>query len=208
MIEFDEIKKYLPQYLSGSSQKALFDELKRFPCNIDSRLYSRTAAQDNVIYQGDGLSGLMVLNLPDTTVKPAPAVVLSNSCDIDPTNKRFFQARAVYAPIFQLHKYESSLREGARTGDFSEEVISQHIEAIRNQFVTQIFYLPKGHHLEYESIVFLDRLNNCSVKDMYPALKDKKLFSLSNYGFYLFLIKLSIHFTRVREGVDREMHAA
>lgn len=34
-------------------------------------------------------------------------------------------------------------------------------------------------------------------------IKQKKIFTLSNYGFYMFLVKLSIHFTRVREGVDR-----
>jgi hypothetical protein len=29
------------------------------------------------------------------------------------------------------------------------------------------------------------------------------LFTLSNFGFYLYLLKLSIHFTRIQEKIDR-----
>jgi hypothetical protein len=82
--------------------------------------------------------------------------------------------------------------------------IDAHIAHIRRQEITQIVYLPKNGNLTEDSIVFLDRLNN------YPAdlfdvgqIKARKLFSLSNYGLYMFLIKLSIHFTRIQERVDR-----
>lgn len=37
MISIDEIKKYLPQYLSPESERQLFEELKRFPENIDKQ---------------------------------------------------------------------------------------------------------------------------------------------------------------------------
>ena len=52
--------------------------------------------------------------------------------------------------------------------------------------------------------LFLDRINNCPIEAVSKEDIDKKrLFTLSNYGFYMFLVKLSIHFTRVREEVDR-----
>ena len=62
MISFDEIQKYLPQYLSATSQHSLFEELKRYPDNMDQRLYTNYAIEDGTIYQGDGINGLMVIN--------------------------------------------------------------------------------------------------------------------------------------------------
>jgi hypothetical protein len=64
MIPFEEIKKYLPQYLSDSSQENLFEELKNFPDNIDQRFYSELLTRDKMVYQGDGLVGMLVVNLP------------------------------------------------------------------------------------------------------------------------------------------------
>ena len=73
----------------------------------------------------------------------------------------------------------------------------------RNQAEYPI-YLPRGKRLKYDAIVLLDRLNNCPAEIIRKEMIEKqRLFTLSNYGFYLFLIKISIHFTRIREGVDR-----
>ena len=102
MISFDEIRMYLPQYLSDESQRILFKDLREFPDNMDCRLYSRPLTKDAIIYQGDGLKDMLVVNLPSSELKPLPAMVLSNTCDIDPSNKRFFSTRIVYDPIFQL----------------------------------------------------------------------------------------------------------
>jgi len=89
-------------------------------------------------------------------------------------------------------------------GIYSRESIESHLESIRNQMITQIFYLPKGQKIEHESIVFLDRLNNCNNEIIdRERLQDIRLFTLSQYGHYLFVFKLSIHFTRIMEGVER-----
>lgn len=143
---------------------------------------------------------MLVVNLPHPEAKPLPVMVCSNTCDIDPVNKRFFASRVVYAPIFQLEKYRLMLKNG----NISSENIDAHIRAIKQQSISQIFYLPKGGRLECDSIVFLDRLNNYPVDVLNKEeIKKKKLFTLSNYGFYMFLVKLSIHFTRIHEDVDR-----
>ncbi len=73
MISFDEIKTYLPQYLSAESQRILFEELRQFPDNMD-RLYSRALSKDAVIYQGDGLRNMLVVNLPSSDVRPLPVI--------------------------------------------------------------------------------------------------------------------------------------
>jgi len=76
--------------------------------------------------------------------------------------------------------------------------------AIKRQEITNAFYLPKKEHIIEESIVLLDNVNSCKV-DYFTerGIKGIRLFTLSDYGFYLFIFKLSIHFTRVREDVER-----
>ncbi len=119
------------------------------------------------------------------------------------TNKRAFSSQICYAPIFNLEKYTDKLKK--RDGYKNPENLNQHVEAIKKQHVTQILYLPRGGDLDYEGIVFLDRMNNChsSLIDK-ENLSAKRIFTLSNYGFYLLLTKISIHFSRLQEKIDRD----
>lgn len=201
MISIDEIGKYLPKYLTPESQKNLFNELDSFPANIDKRMYTYNLEDKELIFQGDGLKELLVLNLPDTVCANAKAIVISNTCDVDQENKRYFPSRLCYTPLFSLRKYE----EGLRTkGIYSAEQLNGHIETIKNQKITQIFYLPASDKLEEDSIAFFDRLHNCDNNYVRrDELNEKRLFTLSDYGLYLFLLKLSIHFTRIQEGIER-----
>ena len=55
-----------------------------------------------------------------------------------------------------------------------------------------------------ESIVFLDRILHVSQKYVdRETIGTRRLFSLSDYGFYLFVFKMSMHLSRIREGVNR-----
>ena len=55
-----------------------------------------------------------------------------------------------------------------------------------------------------ESIVFLDRIVNYPTSSLkLEDLKMNRIFTLGNYGFYLFLLKLSIHYTRIADKIDR-----
>jgi hypothetical protein len=201
-MSLDEIKTYLPKYLSAESEARLFADLNQFPENIDNRLYTSHLKDEEVIFQGDGLEGFLVVNLPDTTINKAPVMVLSNTCDIGPDKKSMLGANIVYTPIFNFDKYISLLKTKKPQ---EQEFIEKHIEAIKRQEITSIFYLPKGASLSSDSLVFLDKVNNCN-SDYVAAnkVKNMRLFTLSDYGFYLFLFKLSIHFTRVRERIDRK----
>jgi hypothetical protein len=207
MLSLEEIKIYLPKYLSPESEENLFDQLKQFPENMDDRLYTNYLLEPQVIYQGDGIEGLLVVNLPDTEVRPARAMILSNTCDVDERNKRLFPSSLIYAPIFNLEKYEKGLVASEILKDAAQ--IQDHIDAIKKQRITQIFYLPKGGALKSESIVFLDRVNSCDNSFLSKVdIKDIRLFTLSNFGLYLFIFKLSVHFTRITEGIDRSPHSA
>lgn len=200
MISTEELEKFLPKYLSPETEELLFAQLKQFPENIDGKFYSIKLRKENVLYQGDGLRELLIINLPEKIEGYVPSIILSNTCDINPENKRLFASRIVYAPIFNLGKYKNKLmQEGIKT----EENIEGHIDSIRKQRVTQIFYLPSGDELKEESIVFLDRIYNLPSGTFGDNISDKKLFTLSQYGHYIFLFKLSIHFTRITENIER-----
>ena len=198
----EELKIYLPKFLSSQSESELFSGLKDFPDNIDSRLYTNHLFDTEIVCQGDGIKEMLVINFPDSKIGEAPGIIISNTCDISESNTRPFDSRIMYAPIINLAKYENAISKGSSKSD---EQLKSHLESIRKQRITQIFYLPKNGNQLDESIVFLDRINNTSIKTINTKnLTNTRLFSLSDYGAYLFLLKLSIHFTRIQDKVERK----
>jgi len=200
LIRPEDIEVYLPKFLSADSKRALFEGLRQFPYNIDNRLYTDSLRDERIVYQGDGIRGLPFLIMPDLKAQPVDALVVSNSCDISPQNVRLFRSKVVYAPILKLEIYINMLlREGV-----AQSEIDNHIASIKRQEITQIFFLPARGRLKQDSFVLLDRLISCDNELIdRNVLQDSRLFSLSDYGHYLFLIKISIHFCRIHEGVDR-----
>lgn len=197
---FEDIKLYLPKYLSSESDKELFEGLKDFPANLDSRMYTTFLQDEKTIFQGDALSNLSIFNLPSTELKNGNCIVLSNTCDIDLNNTRFIPSQIVYAPILNLNKYRNKLLEIG----FKPEQVNSHINSIKKQEITQVFYLPSIDNIFEESLVYLDRVINCpnNMIDR-EQLPENRIFSLSDYGAFLFLFKLSIHFTRIKDRVER-----
>ncbi len=197
---FEDIKLYLPKYLSSESDKELFEGLKDFPANLDSRMYTTFLQDEKTIFQGDALSNLSIFNLPSTELKNGNCIVLSNTCDIDLNNTRFIPSQIVYAPILNLNKYRNKLLEIG----FKPEQVNSHINSIKKQEITQVFYLPSIDNIFEESLVYLDRVINCpnNIIDR-EKLPENRIFSLSDYGAFLFLFKLSIHFTRIKDRVER-----
>ena len=181
-------------------QKLLVEELKAFPENIDKRFYGNVFEDEKTIFQGDGIRDLLIINLPDTKIEPFPSIIISNTCAISSENERKIEPKILYCPILRISKFETQLRNNK----IGEDQIYQHIKEIKNQKVSSIFYLPQGGELPEDCIVLLDNINNCKVSFVKnEEVPEKRLFSLSNYGFYFFLFKLSIHFTRIREAVER-----
>lgn len=197
---FEDIKIFLPQYLSAESQNNLFEELKSFPYNLDKRFYSDLTRVEHKLFQGDGLKEMFVTHLPETEFKKTNVIILSNSCDIDIENKRFSTINMIYCPLIELNKYEKYLN----SLKFDENRIKDHINCIKRQEYTSMFFLPKNDSLNDDCVAVLDKANNINPKKIdISELCKNKLFFLSNYAFYMFLIKLSIHFTRMMEGIDR-----
>ncbi len=198
----DELHQFLPTFLSQGSQDAFIDEIKYFLASQQAKpFYSFALTEKSILFQGDGLSGLSIINLPDPTIRPGSAVLLSNTCDMDPSNRRLFDSSLTYAPIFSLQRYLEALRREFPNDD--DRVIN-HENSIRQQLITQIFFLPQGGKLQDDSIIFLDRIVSASSKTINrDQIAQSRIFTLSDFGAWLLALKLSIHFCRIRDRVDR-----
>jgi len=200
MMPVEELRKYLPQYLSEDSYKTLIAELKSFPHNIDQRMYTTSLISD-ILFQGDGYDSFPVVDMMhlDKGSKYSYGIIMSNTCDIDVANTRLYPSSIMYAPIISLQKYKYVLEKE----NVEAEKIKNHLSKIREQAITSILYLPSNKKIP-ESIVFIDRMLHIGNEYVNRTkLNQNRLFSLSNYGFYLLLFKLSVHFSRIQEKIDR-----
>lgn len=204
MIFPDDIELFLPKYLSASSQRDLFSELNQFPDNIDKRFYSNILNDNNFIYQGDLISNVLLVDLKSQDFFTAKVLSISNSCDVNPDNKGFQENFLSVAPIFRLKAYEEGLKSKLPENEWMG--IDDHIDKIRKQKVTKYFFLP-GHDSEMgDGFARLDMVQSIPLQLLQMDDNNHtKLYSLSNYGFYLLVLKISIHFSRIGESIDRNV---
>ena len=196
----EEIKKYLPQYLSEIELNNLRKELENFPTDgTKDTVYTIALANADYLLQGDGVANLDYINFPDVVIKPIDVILLSNTCDMSIENKRMNTCRIMYAPILKFDIYARKLRES-----FPSQRVDNHLRDIKAQQISQAMFLPKGGKMDYDGIVFFDRAISIPLsEETMQSMCDNKLFTLSNFGLYLLLLKLSIHFTRIQERIDR-----
>jgi len=152
---------------------------------------------------GDGWQGFIAINFHTGQRKDVSGVILSNSCDVSTDNSRSLPVNIVFAPLVSLSQYEQLL---LANGKSSAQVGSQFNE-IRNQKVTSMFYLPRLSGVIEESIILLDDIHVHPLRD-FLEVSHEPLFQLNQFAFYLFLIKLSIHFCRFQEDIQRFEDAA
>lgn len=202
MLDFDNIRLHLPQYLTDLNQRKLLDQIDQFT-EGNQPLYNDSFPEADHVYQGDGLNDLLVINLPSTETDTKPSLVISNSCDVNPENPRLFPHRLVYAPLVDFQKLSDLLF--SNFGAESERV-KQYLGNLEHQHISNAFYLPASdfNRLEEPKVAFFDHVVSLPTDCIdVETLGERRLFSLSNLGFYLLVFKLSVHFTRVRENVDR-----
>jgi len=197
----EDIDRFLPKFLSAKDSKELQYAVNEMLAGGTKSYYTSRLMNEPVLYQGDGLKSLPYFELPRTDVKTVPAMVISNTCDVDPDNPRDFPPRVLYAPIMPLKVYRAGLLKTTRK---TEEQVEGHLQAVRKQHVTQVFYLPKYQGVMEESLVYLDRIvnvNNATIDRV--TLPDNRIFTLSDFGAWFMALKLSIHFSRIQDQVER-----
>lgn len=195
--EFTElIRTFLPKYLSPEQKDDLWSELRSFP-QIDSYYDDSGDLADSVL-QGDGWRGLIVLDFLTARQKPISGLVLSNSCDIAPGNRRRLPTNVVFAPMLPLDRYIQNLRAAGQT----DHQITGLVDALRRQEVTTAFFLPGVEGQHPDRIALLDDVHSHPLSHFLTVNRSRR-FRLSMVAFYVFVMKLSIHFCRFQEGVIR-----
>lgn len=193
-LSVESLSQYIPYYLTQPQKEGLVKALQEFPsCNYYSSL------QHEGILQGDVWTGLQLFNFDTGERQGKRGIVISNSCDIDSKNIRVAPVSLVFAPMLKISAYQSFLQRNS----VSKEKIENQLREIRRQALTSVFYLPPGRGMDEEHLVFLDSLHSIPVKYFEKNEEPKKVFSLSQVGFYIFVMKLSMHFCRMHEAEVR-----
>ena len=191
----------LPPYLIPQEKEELLAELKKLPSLEGRAFYSSAPSDEDNVFQGDGFMQFTFVDIPTMATKDGKAFIISNTCDVAPDNERKIPINLMYAPLGPVKVFESALRE-----KLSAEKADSVMTSIRRNHYTHVLYLPAIPGKLDESMVRLDLIHNVppSVLLTKPSWKDLRLFSLSNLGIYTTILKLSIHFHRLQEGVSRQ----
>ena len=196
----ENIVEHIPFYLTQDkdAKEGFVKNLENFPNNIN--YYTSYYPNDEL--QGDGWEGLDIVDVVTSRKRSVKGIILSNSCDISTENKRVLPPNILFAPIVELETYRNKLIKAG----IAENQINSKIEAIKKQKVTSLFYLPTMGNFP-ESIVIFDDVRSLPMHYFQSKKSSqiiKKVFTLSQFGFYLFLFKISIHFCRFHEKVLRD----
>lgn len=195
MLSVEAIERNIPHYLTEEAKLGLVKALRAFPADIG--YYSTLWPND--LLQGDCWTKFHLFNFSTGERATVRGIILSNSCDVSPDNPRDLPPRIVFAPLMRLKDFVALLKRMS----VKQSKIDQIVVSIRNQDITNIFYLPSGAVLDDEYIARLDDVHSMPVKYFLDQGDKRKLSTLSQVGFYLFLFKLSVHFCRFQENVDR-----
>ena len=196
----DALRQQIPYYLTADpAQKVLLAELKSLSDGANKGYFIPNGydGYTTEMLQGDGWRGFQVFSFTNGNLNPVRGIVLSNSCDVTPGNARVMPPKVTFAPIVKLSK----IVERFEAFGLTKEQVESRLQVIRAQGVTSIFYLPADDLLEEEHVALLDDLHSMPLEAHGQAAE--KLFTLSTAGFYLFVFKLSVHFCRLHENVDR-----
>jgi len=196
----NSLRQQIPYYLTAEpAQKELVEGLRALSEGATNGYFFPPERDPNAndILQGDGWRGFQIFSFASGNRITVRGIVLSNSCDVSPDNQRVIPPKITFAPIVRLSK----LKERFQSSGLRPDQIESRLQAIKSQSITNMFYLPADGPLDEEHVALLDDLHSMPLEVHRESAK--KLFTLSMVGFYLFVFKLSVHFCRLQENVDR-----
>jgi len=197
-IDPEHLSTGLPAYLTAADQAAITRGLRDFTQRQRlADFYYPT--RDPEPLQGDVWGRIDVFNFSTGERKRVRALLVSNSCDISTGNERYLSPKVTVATVIPLGAYQQLLL----TNGLPEQRVSDHLKQVRAQAVTHLFYLPGGAAMDGEHVALLQDLHSLPTQAMAEDPSKPRLASLSQCAFYLLLFKLSVHFCRFLEGVDR-----
>lgn len=191
----EEIQNQIPYYLTREAGEGILKELESYSEKTQIILNRES---DGVL-QGDGWRGFRLYDFNSSEVRKTRGIVISNSCDIDTENKRDFPAKITFAPLIRMKKIEEIFRGSGLDANTTE----QKLRSIREQKSTSFFFIPSQIGLDDEYVIWFNDMHSMPVSSFVESPEREKIFTLNMTGFYLLLFKISIHFCRFHENVDR-----
>ncbi len=173
--------------------------MKDFPENMQYYLESNPQIP---VMQGDAIRDLAVINFDTGEKKSVRGIVMSNTCDTNLENYRDQQVRVIFAPLISVRTLEQFLHQLGKT----KPQIDSRLASIRSQTTTSAFYLPGINSFDDGDVAFLDDLHTLPISflvNQENELHLERITRLSMMGFYMFLMKIAIHFCRFQENVPR-----
>ena len=208
----DNFQTILPPYLVDPDKSRLRDALKQFtPEQRGKEINYSDFYRDythNYFLQSDLIREVRFAKWNEGTSlydkAYTDAIIVSNTCDISEENNHELNCKqCLFAPVIDFNEY---LDELAKEG-YSQEKIQSFKQVVASQLRTNIFFLPRNHKDDKEYIVLLDNIFWFPTSELNSYLADinaNRIVSLSLYGYYLFILKLSYHLCRLPEQCDRE----
>ncbi|SDH70726.1 hypothetical protein SAMN05421827_1415 [Pedobacter terrae] len=201
----------LPSYLTNEAKGRLQEALEQFyPANRTEISYDDFYKDYGYEYfmQGDILKEIRSAHWDKDNAsyqKSYPdALVLTNTCDISFENNRNINPKqCLFAPLLKLDDYLEDLKNAG----YTDQKINNFKKNLIAQTYSNLFYLPKTGVGTAERIVLFDRIFWYPIeelKPLLPTINEEREISLTQYGFYLLVLKLSYHFCRLPEQCDRE----
>lgn len=201
----------LPENLLDTTKERLKRLLSQF-FNVEHRKGEKRydnfyhESPPNYFLQGDVLKKINSLFWDDEanqyTFSESPVVLLSNTCDVSKDNEHIVDKQALYAPVIKLDFFIDSLKEDG----FSADQITSVLNNLRSQTYSNIFYLPPNPVNGNEYVILLDNIfwqPSTILRTKLETINDERFLSLNHFGFYLLITKISYHFCRVPEEIDR-----
>lgn len=158
------------------------------------------ANHEDSLLQGDIYDGVPCVTRKGGELKISGrrVLLLSNSCDASPDNPRHIPLDLTIAPLLRLDRYGQMLLDKG----VSQGAVDDITSAIRKQEKTNLIYIPAGAKVDCEMVALLDRVQSLTITD-FLAAAPSRLAVLTQRGFWVLLVKLSMHFLRPHEGVAR-----
>jgi len=145
----------------------------------------------------DRLQGDFFREFPIVYLKPTgevvngrkPVMILNNTCDLPAGRSTMVSV----ASVFDLERYMQ-----AQSGRRNPQSLADYERDIRHNRISELLFIPNLPGFSTGAIVRLDMV--CSVAATFLAVaveKGGRLASFTQNGFYLLLMKLTYHLTRI-----------
>lgn len=208
----DNLGELFPSYLSLGEKGRLAKALEQFKGKSDNVInYDKFYAsniQSSHFKQGDLLAQIRFphwdIDKSEFIKKYPNAIILSNTCDIAIENERDIDKQVCFAESFKLKDFLDYLQDKGTKPQRIKEISN----SIKRQDYSNLFYMPPKNSDENEYIIFFDRVTWFPIKELeiYKSqnFNETLISTLSHFGHYLMIVKMTYHLCRVPEENERE----